>query len=587
MRRESSSTSGISERNANRYRSTAALSGAAGQPIFVLQIAGTVAKKESLTPRNLSHRVVVTLHTSEPPELRQDYAPSANGANWKQLALPCLERKHMKKHIRTSIILGMLLYSQLSLGAFELSLNGNSRWISVEEFHRISSPRPVDGNIIESIRPEELLPICRSLESLHLNSRRITIPRQGESVRPLYRDLIYLDRDNQFRYKCEKRRSEELHQLVLRADIISDQALEIWVSWEGVDELKAEAARWSLLHNISVKVNEVPKSDSKLLSVLRGGGQPPDIIQIQSDYIPPLCSAGALQPMVRFPTDTYQEKALEAFRRDGQIWAVPFYCDSQLLFYRKDLMQGPEETGSWSLAEFEKAAIALRDMGISPASWNAYSAYWLAPFQAGFGKRPLVERDGTVRVDDGATREAVHYLKDLIDRKLLDLRERDSMFSRFVEGSCAMMLSASFSIPELERIGVPFSVAQVPRGPAGSSSPLLDVKGFAISRRSRNPLLARRFLLSLSDCAVGHRFCSALSKLPVQEEAWLMNAGENPYFPALRTAFEEGQTVPSSRGYKVYKNTMWKMLRFLLHGSMEIETGLRRAQSLIEAQMRR
>ncbi|MFW5711037.1 MAG: sugar ABC transporter substrate-binding protein [bacterium] len=487
----------------------------------------------------------------------------------------------------------------VNIGALEISVNKtHSDTLSPLELQTIARIRPVGGELLNTVVVEELLPVCRSLERLTVTSgsgKTVRLTEDG-SVLPLYHSYLQLDSGGRLRFLHTDTagrvmgRLDSVASIEIEAELHDSDSLEVWVSWEGVEELKSEIRRWSELHGIDVQVNEVPKSDSKMLSVLRGGGRPPDVLLIQSDYIPPLTAAGALQPMVRFPTDGFARKSLDALSQEGKLWAVPFCFDAQMLFYRRDLMSiDSQESGraGWDLQEFEEISSGLLARGIAPAAWNAYSAYWLLPFQLGFGKQSILEADGSVQANDPATIAAVTYLKHLIDKGILDLRERDSMFSRFISGDVAMMLSASFSIPELERLGVDFGVAPFPDGPQGPIRPLLDFKGFAIARKTRRPLLARRFLLSMSDPAVQHAFTSAVFKLPVSELAWKLAKRENPYFQVMRYSYETGVPVPSSQGYKVYKNTMWKMLRFLLTGKMPVETGLERAQSLIDSQMTR
>ena len=503
-------------------------------------------------------------------------------------------------------VAALLLFIAPNSSALEISVNGVSRRsISSVRLQEIARLRPVSGEVRQSVVLEELLPPFAELQCLVIRGDGEFSLQSGtsgeDSVMPLYRSYLLPEDDGSLTFHTEAADASvrpativNVRSIEVEGESVTPGELEIWIAWEGVSELKEEIRRWGRIHGIGITVNEVPKSDSKLLSVLRGGGQPPDVVLIQSDYLPALTAAGALQPMVRFPLEQFADKSLEAFRLDRMVWAVPFYFDAQMLFYRTDLVELPfdDPGGSgtedgWDLPAFERTARELRDRGISPSSWNAYSAYWLVPFQIGFGKGQLLEADGTVRVDDQATYKAVCYLKGLADEGILDLRERDSMFSRFISGEVAMMLSASFSIPELQRLEVPFGTAPFPAGPAAPLAPLLDFKGFAVTRKTKHPVLARRFLLSMSDPGVQHSFTSAVFKLPVAEDAWLMAERTNPYYQSLRTAYATGVPVPSTRGYTVYKNTMWKMLRFLLTGQMPVRPGLEQAQSLIDAQMSR
>jgi ABC-type glycerol-3-phosphate transport system substrate-binding protein len=163
------------------------------------------------------------------------------------------------------------------------------------------------------------------------------------------------------------------------------------VSWEGVPLLKREIARFAELHGIRVKVTEVPKTDSKLLSVLRGGGTPPDVIMVQSDYIPDLVEAKAIQNVDSFVPETITSKGLFSFSAGGKVWAVPFYFDSQLLFSNPRLVREPAAS-SWTLSDMERIAARIAGTGVVPMSWNVYSAYWLVPFQVSFGKIPFLRQ---------------------------------------------------------------------------------------------------------------------------------------------------------------------------------------------------
>jgi len=505
---------------------------------------------------------------------------------------------HMKKRVCGFVAAILLILLPPDLSALRILINGgSSRVVTPAMIQATARPRLISGEIRPAAVLEEMLPVFESIEEIRIigdTQKNFSAPR-GDSVLPLYRSYLLPNPDGSISLASEEPGGRPgelitgLREVRIEGDLLDDGELEVWVSWEGVTELKQEILRWGRLHGVRVTVNEVPKSDSKLLSVLRGGGRPPDLVLVQSDYLPALTAAGALQPMVRFPVDQFAEKGLTALSLDSKLYAVPFYFDVQVLFYRSDLLSLPRTAagGIWDLKAFEESALQLRDRGIAPASWNAYSAYWLVPFQMGFGKTSMVEDDGSVLADDRPTIDAVTYLKRLADEGFLDLRERDSMFSRFISGEVAMMLSGSFSIPELMRLGVPFGIAPFPRGPEGPLAPLLDFKGFAVSRKTRHPLLARRFLLSMSDPAVQHEFTSKVFKLPVLEPAWALAEGSNPYFTVLRESYRTGVPVPSERGYKIYKNTMWKMLRFLLTGKLPVEEGLKKAQSLIDSQMSR
>ncbi len=393
-------------------------------------------------------------------------------------------------------------------------------------------------------------------------------------------------------YDCiaEKRVYSDVKRITVFGDILEDKHLSIWLSWEGVDELKEEIRRFAETHGVKVKLVRVPNTETKLIAGLRGGGSLPDLVMLQSSSIADLVDARALQPLDYFSTDHVAEKGRAAFSLGGRLWAVPFYFDAQMLFYNPNLLTITPEAG-WSLEEFERTAESVKNRhpDVYPACWNAYSAYWLSPFLRAFGKRRLVEADGRIRIDDLPTRRAIEYLLSLSERGLLEVSERDAMTAYFASGRTAMILTGSYSIPHFLRLGIPFAVVPMPvnRKTAGPVAPFLDFKGFALTRRSRVPITARRFIQHLSGPGVQRRFSVRLSKLPARRDVWPALEEEMEFFDEMRMSYEQGMPVPAERSYGIYKNTMWKLLRFVFSGKMTVPDVLKSGQRIIDTTLQK
>jgi ABC-type glycerol-3-phosphate transport system substrate-binding protein len=363
--------------------------------------------------------------------------------------------------------------------------------------------------------------------------------------------------------------------------------LEVWISWEGTRLLKEEMKRFERLHGLGIKVVEVPRTQSKLLAVLRARGKLPDLVMIQSDYVPALKKARALQNLDYMNADDIVEKGLRAFRADGKLWAMPFYFDSQIVFYNPNHLR-PQDLPpgfplNWSLGDLEAMAETLKSRGQIPMAWNAYSAYWLVPFQVGFGKDPLIDSDGSMRIDDSATQRAIEYILDLKNRDLMRAMERDAMISLFTSGSVGLILSGSYSIPLFREIGIDYDVAAYPHNHGKPLAPLLDFKGFAITRKSRNPILARRLIQYLTGIGVQRRFTNALSKLPANRSVWSLMEQDHTYVNVLEKSYETGIPVPAEKAYGTFKNTMWKLLRLVLSGQMSVREVLAQGQKILNA----
>lgn len=385
----------------------------------------------------------------------------------------------------------------------------------------------------------------------------------------------------------EERTYKEITAIRIWGEEIHGRKLTVWIGWEGINELKRELSRFEELTGVSLDVQEVPSIESKLSSVARGGGPVPDLVMIQSDFLPELTKSGILQKLDYMLPGYMLEKGIEAFTRNGGHWGIPFYFDTQLVFYNPKLV--PEAPfPDWNLQEFEAVLQKLHANGIAPITWNAYSAYWFIPFQIGFGKKSILKSDDSVIVNDPHTRKALHYIIDLKERELLDLREREGMMSRFLSGEVAMILSGSYSIPEFQNMGVPFGIVPYPynSGSGTPVSPLLDFKAFGITKRTRNPVLARRVIEYLTGVGVQQRFPAVVSKLPANTEAWTMMKDKNPYYGTLYKSYSIGTVIPPADSYKIYKNTMWKLLRFALTGQLTVEETLRKGQEIIDNKLK-
>jgi maltose-binding protein MalE len=369
--------------------------------------------------------------------------------------------------------------------------------------------------------------------------------------------------------------------LALYGEACSERDLEVWISWEGIPELKAEIQAWAKAAGIQVKVLDVPSVKSKLIAVQRGGGKVPDLVMIQSDYVSDLRDAGSLQELDGLRLPARAAKGKDAYTLDGRLYGAPFYCDAQLVFYSTKLIKVPPKEG-WTLADMERLAM---DSGASvPAAWNAYSSYWFLPFAAGFGAAPFAQGSGSADFDSPGWLRALAWMKGASQRKFLVPMERDAMMAYFSSGKTAFILSGSYSIPEFTRLGLPFAVAPFPRTEAGASplAPMLDYKGFAVTRNSRSPMLARRLAQYLSSPRMQARFCAPLGKLPANEDAWELMPSDSPYLAAVKASYASGIAVPAHPAYGELKNTLWKLLRLWFDGSLDAAELIQSARTILK-----
>ena len=389
--------------------------------------------------------------------------------------------------------------------------------------------------------------------------------------------------------------NESSIKIKLTGEISDDKSLEVWISWEGINLLKKEIERFAAIHNVTIKSLEVPKISSKLIQTQRGGGKVPDVVMIQSDYVNDLVVNNTIQSLNYMDLGSFSNSGIKSFSLYGNQWAIPFYFDSQAIICNTDVLKkiNVNDFEINTLEDLEFVAQQINEYSaaskekIVPLSWNLYSAYWFLPFQYGFGKKHLVEEDASVIVTDEPTVEAMTYLLSLIDRALLSANERDAMLSNFISGRTAMMLSASYMVEELEKAKVSFKIVPFPFNERSNFhvSPILDYKGLAITKRSKNPILARRLIQHLTSLGTQYRLIASLDKLPGVVGALEIDEFDSQLRKDVKRSAQQGQYIPPDPSYGIYKNTLWSTLRLIIERQLTVNEGLFTTEKLISKQI--
>jgi len=376
----------------------------------------------------------------------------------------------------------------------------------------------------------------------------------------------------------------DLRGISFSGEPLDADGLEVWLSWEGTEELEELIRRLARRHGIAADVDSVPGTEAKLAAQARARGAVPDLVMIQSSGVQTLVDTRAIQALDYLEIPNLIPQGRSAFTLEGRRWAVPFYFDTQVAFFNRSLYRRLPDR-DWTLAGMEDLGRSLLRSGVEPMAWNAYSSNWLIPFQISWGKPALVDRDGGITTNDRATLTSLRYILRLQDEGILVPMERDAMDARFIAGEIGMIFSGSYAIPYFESLGLDIAVRPYPinQETGRRLSPLLDFKGFVIPRRTQNPVLARRFLQYLTGPGVQLRFCRDLYKLSVREDLRATLAEQMRYGDVLDQTIDTGTVIPPDRIYGVYKNTMWSLLRFALTRRMTPEETLTRAQELMDA----
>jgi trehalose/maltose transport system substrate-binding protein len=155
------------------------------------------------------------------------------------------------------------------------------------------------------------------------------------------------------------------------------------------------------------------------LTALEGGAADFDVFAIDVVWAPEFARAGWLADLsAAFPAarlrEVYLASAIEAVTLEGRIYAVPWFLDVGLLYYRTDLVPRAPRTYA-ELRDFARAAME-RDPRLSGFLWQGrqYEGLNCNAFEAVWGHGGELLQGGRIALDTKEGRTALGWLRQTI-----------------------------------------------------------------------------------------------------------------------------------------------------------------------------
>jgi multiple sugar transport system substrate-binding protein len=269
------------------------------------------------------------------------------------------------------------------------------------------------------------------------------------------------------------------------------------------DVVRAQIARFADGHpGLSVALRAAPDASDQrhqlYVQWLNAHAGDPDVLQLDVVWTPEFAGAGWILPLDRFhpDTDRFFAATVAANRWSGRLYALPWFVDVGMLYWRTDLLGRPPET----MAELE--ADARQGM----ASGTPYGFVWqgaryeglvtvFTEFLGAYGGA-ILDASGRVVVDSPAAVRALDAMcKDvqsgLVPEAALTWQEEQTRFA-FETGDAVFMRNWPYAAPLLadpreSRVAGRFAVAPMPAAPGGRSTAALGGSQLAVNAYSDQP----------------------------------------------------------------------------------------------------
>jgi len=329
-----------------------------------------------------------------------------------------------------------------------------------------------------------------------------------------------------------------------RAGAGDKQTVRFWgLGREGevVKELVPEFERQN--PDIRIVVQQIPwtAAHEKLVTGFVGGS-PPDLAQLGITWIPEFAAIGALEPLEKrisgsrgiSPGD-YFEGIWKTSLFDGVPYGIPWYVDTRVLFYRRDLLAAAGYTQvprTWSA--WREAMLKVR----GPADGSRYAI--LLPTNEWEQLTIFGLQEGSPLLRDSDTRGAFGeppfaaaadwYVGLYRDRlaPIVSYTQLGNPYQEFSRGYVAMWITGPWNLGEFRRrlpaeLQDTWMTAPVPAPDSTGEFPGYSLAGgssLAIFRASKQKDAAWRFVEFLSRPQIQVRFYALSGDLPARTASW-------------------------------------------------------------------
>ena len=350
-----------------------------------------------------------------------------------------------------------------------------------------------------------------------------------------------------------------------RRDPAGTTTIHFWAMGREAEVVAELLPEFERLHpGLRVEVQAIPwtAAHEKLLTAYAADAMP-DLLQLGNTWIPEFAALDALAPLQgRVDASDVVELAdyfpgiLDTNVVDGELLGVPWYVDTRLLFYRRDLLrdagitEAPRTWEEWAAAmeAVQRHAAPGRHAILLPL--NEFEPQLSLALQQ---DDPLLRDDGTRGNFDspGFRRTLAFYARIFREGWAPAVSETQvsNVWDEFFRGSFAFYLSGPWNIREFRRRAPPeladaWGTMPLP-GPDGPGAGIAGGTSLVLPRGGARAEAAWALVDYLSRPEVQRRFHALSGNLPPRRSAWAHpDLAGDPLAAAFRDQLERVRPTP-------------------------------------------
>ena len=386
---------------------------------------------------------------------------------------------------------------------------------------------------------------------------------------------------------CTRRATSGLDMWAMGAEAENLPALLAALPGGSPHDLRIQPLPWSAAHE-------------KLLTGFAGGSLP-DLGQVGNSWIAELTAIGAIMPVpprMQSLVEGPFAGVVDTNRIDGRLMALPWYVDTRLQFYRKDLFEAagfaapPAQWDEWKRALH---AVKRRPGGEGYAillPLNEYEHLTQMALSAGATFLDPTGTRGAFR--DPKFRQALAFYKSLYEEKLAPLAgaaQISNVWNEFARGYFAVYPSGPWTIGDMKsrlpaNLQSSWGTAPFP-GPDGPGRSTPGGSSLVVYSNARDPAAAWGLVARLVTPAAQAKLQALTGNLPPSRAVW-DQAGltADPITAAFANQLDRTAALPKVPEWERISSEMQTVAELFVRGRMSLDDAVgdmdRRADRLLE-----
>jgi multiple sugar transport system substrate-binding protein len=355
---------------------------------------------------------------------------------------------------------------------------------------------------------------------------------------------------------------------------------------------------------IRVQVQNIPwtAAHEKLLTAYAGDGLP-DICQLGNSWVPEFATLGALTPLQSYVASSSVVEAQDYFPGvwrtnivDGQLLGVPWYVDTRLLYYRKDLLAKAgfdHPPRDW--AEWEQMLAAIKQRKVAPYGvlmpLNEFEQLLSLALQQ---PEPLLrERDTLGNFRSAGFASALGFYANMFEQgwaPAVSETQISNVWDEFFKGFNVFYVSGPWNIREFKqrepaRLAGQWGTAALP-GPDGPGAGIAGGTSLVIFESSPRKAAAWKLIEFLSRPQIQQRFHGLIGDLPPRRSAWASpQLAGDPLAQPFRDQLERVKPTPQVLEWERIAQEMRIISEQVVRGGMAQPVAVQELDKRVDAML--